>query len=221
MLRGAIFRRLKPLFHTLDLVYYQLARGPQGHGLAHPPAYWDERYWAGHLDMFDSIEDLPRYAMLSAYIGSLGGARARILDLGCGYGRLAELLGDGSFAAYVGIDISAVAVAHARARAAPNMRFEVRNLSTWEPGECFDIIVFNEVLYYLHDPVEVMLRHERALTTAGFMLVSMFRHGNSDIIWREIHKRFPPIAAVQLRNPRNELTDIRVLGRARPPAVFS
>lgn len=205
-------RLVKRAFHALDLAYYQFFLGPKGHGLPHERGDWDAKYWSGRLDMFDTLDELPRYAMIRGYVECFGQRQPAVLDVGCGSGRLRALLTTAAFEQYVGLDISGVAVDHAQRYAYPQSRFEVTDLTRWNSDERFDIIVFNEVLYYLHDPVGVLRRYSGFLNEDGLVIVSMFRHGNSDIIWRNIHRRFPTVGSINLTNDRGEVFEIRALG---------
>lgn len=72
-----------------------------------------------------------------------------VLDLGCGYGRIAsEFLGQGF--EYSGIDVSPDAVERAR-RDNPEGTFLVRNLNEWEPTTRFDAVCAFYVLVHFVD----------------------------------------------------------------------
>jgi SAM-dependent methyltransferase len=72
---------------------------------------------------------------------------ARILDYGCGYGRVAADLADAGFSNVVGVDIAPSLVARAR-RARPDLRFEVLERPPGLPADLgrFDVVLLVAVL---------------------------------------------------------------------------
>lgn len=74
---------------------------------------WDEQYISGRWEYLSSVEQVPRYAIIGAWVELLapGGS---ILDVGCGEGILIEWLR--SCSRYEGVDISQVAIARARSK---------------------------------------------------------------------------------------------------------
>jgi len=75
--------------------------------------------------------------------------RPSVMDLGCGYGRVAKQFHDNGFE-YLGIDVSPVAVARAQTEH-PNVEFEVRDLLTWTPEQKFDVVCALFVLVHFVD----------------------------------------------------------------------
>jgi 2-polyprenyl-3-methyl-5-hydroxy-6-metoxy-1,4-benzoquinol methylase len=106
-----------------------------------------------------------------------------ILDLGCAGGTLALRL-DAGFRHYHGVDISDVAIAKAKenleAARRPHLEHElqVSEIGEFNTSRQFDVIVFNEVLYYL--PLEkipaIIRRFGGMLTKDGVILVSLKEH---------------------------------------------
>lgn len=134
---------------------------------------WEAEYQTGKWNYLRNDDELPRYAILAGYLNERcsGGS---ILDLGCGDGVLCERLTPGSYGKYLGIDISAEAVARAAALDLAGARFACADVEQFELDESFDAIVINEVLYYFRDPVRVVERFAEALTARGVMLASMY-----------------------------------------------
>ena len=85
-------------------------------------AQWDEGFAAGKWDFLAGRAERARLALVAHYVRLAAPAGATILDLGCGEGLLLEALGDLPFARYVGVDLSAVAVARAATRWAAEPR---------------------------------------------------------------------------------------------------
>jgi 2-polyprenyl-3-methyl-5-hydroxy-6-metoxy-1,4-benzoquinol methylase len=136
---------------------------------------WQREYQAGGWQHLWSDDELPRYALVSAYLRQRcpGGS---LLDLGCGEGILCDRLWPGSFARYLGVDLSATAIAQASARHQSAASYLCADVESFVPApdERFDAIVFNEVLYYFADPAAVVARFAAFLKPDGFLLASLF-----------------------------------------------
>jgi SAM-dependent methyltransferase len=89
--------------------------------------------------------------------------RPGVLDVGCGDGTLYRRLRSHGYSRYVGIDLSPRAVALAAADA----RFCMADATAYRPEGPFDAIVFNEILYYLHQPVAEVARYAESLAGGG------------------------------------------------------
>lgn len=94
-----------------------------------------------------------------------------VLDVGCSQGVLQEGL---TYRRYVGIDSSAAGLAHAEARADARTRFLRADAQSYVPDEPPDAVVFNEVLYYVRRPVQVVERYVRLLAPDGVVVVSCY-----------------------------------------------
>jgi SAM-dependent methyltransferase len=99
---------------------------------------------------------------------------AAVLDVSCGEGILQAYLRPYGYAKYVGLDLSAAAIQQAAPYADERTVFLVQDASTYLPTEAFDAIIFNESLYYLHEPLAVVQHLARALTDIGIMLISLY-----------------------------------------------
>jgi 2-polyprenyl-3-methyl-5-hydroxy-6-metoxy-1,4-benzoquinol methylase len=194
-----------------SLAYFALVSGPRGRGRPRPAAGWDAQWQHGHWDYLVSEDELPRYAVIAGYIKSVAPPPA-VLDVGCGHGQLLAVLGGDSASRYHGIDISGEAIARARARYRDDhITFEAADLTTWNSGSRFPVVVINEVLYFIDDPVATVERYEALLERPGMMIISMFRHGNTRPIWRRLRRRFPLVDAAEVKNRLGEIIDIKIL----------
>ena len=132
-----------------------------------------------------------------------------ILDLGCGSGSTAVDLADASYTSYVGVDISDVALEHARARSARNGRtakntFCQSDISTFTPNGQFDVILFRDSLCYIPRPriVPVLHRYAQYLRPGA---VFVLRLANGDEKYRAIltlvEKHFTIVERTSFFNP--------------------
>lgn len=183
-----------------------------------PPETWDRQYREGALDFLDSLGELAHYAVTAGYLRSLF-TFPTILDVGCGHGRLLDLLEAFSFKSYVGIDLSVEAIRRATVRSRENTRFYVADFDQWEPTGRFTVIVFCESLNYAKHPVSALLRYARSLERNGGIIVSLYRHRNHGKIWRNIDRFFATVDSTTVRNRKRQTWNIRVLQTkiAAPP----
>jgi SAM-dependent methyltransferase len=103
-----------------------------------------------------------------------------ILDLGCGEGKTENELDQEAYTECVGVDISEVAIAKARAwtercgRGRKNL-FYCSDLESFVPLQQFDLILFRDSLYYLPEPkIETTLdRYSAFLKEGGCFVVRL------------------------------------------------
>jgi len=136
---------------------------------------WDKEFSGSKWDFIDNTAGDCVYPTLEKY--SLGGT---ILDLGCGPGNTANELAATVYRTYVGVDISAAALAKASKRSGENGRseknsFELSDIISYVPKEPFDVILFRESLY--HVPMgkikPVLERYAQFLKEGGVLIVRL------------------------------------------------
>ena len=147
-------------------------RGRRADGLLQTAEAWDAQYAAGRWDFLAGLSELARFSVLAGYIGHLK-PRAAVLDTGCGQGALLRALPDGGYSKYLGIDIAPSAIAVAERQLGGRGVFLVADCEAYTPTEPFDVIVFNEVLCCLRDPLLTVERYARSLRPGGMLLVSL------------------------------------------------
>lgn len=158
---------------------------------------WNREYAAGGWDWLRNLDELAHHAVLAAYVSRLapGGA---VLDMGCGEGVFQEQL-RGAAGRYVGVDFEA-AIMKAAPKTDAQTTFVVGDMNEFTTTDRFDAIVFNESLYYLHDPRGGMARYEAMLTPNGVFLVSMHGKARNDAIWAALDERYETLDAVIVEN---------------------
>ena len=75
---------------------------------------------------------------------------------------------------YLGIDLSSAASGKLAGVRDDRTSFICSDAATFAPAERFDAIVFNEILYYLHAPLDVFARYSDALNERGIIVVSTY-----------------------------------------------
>jgi len=135
---------------------------------------WESLYRQGAWEFLSQLDEISRYSVLVGYLHYLK-PRGATLDVGCGEGLLFDRLRSSGYSRYVGLDLSEVAIAALRSRQDETTRFLQADAETYVPDEVFDVIVFNESLYYFHDPLGVAQRYAQSLKPGGLLVVSLYQ----------------------------------------------
>jgi SAM-dependent methyltransferase len=164
-----LFDTQTPLSHALAsrVVAWDQARGNGDTPISQ--SLWERQYSTGHWDFLHTLAELGRFSVLVGYLRELKPDGA-LLDVGCGEGLLFKRLQPRSL--YLGIDISASAIS--KARAAGSGPFLCTDAEHFAVSDTYDVIVFNECLYYFMDPVGTVSRYASVLRPDGIMIVSTF-----------------------------------------------
>ena len=181
-------------------------------GAGADPVSSDAIYASGEWDKLRGVAEIGRYAVITGYCAHLG-ARS-VLDVGCGEGLLAESLARSGIGDYVGVDFSPVAIAKAEEKGISGARFVVGDADTYRPERRFDVIVFNEVLYYLQHPQRTVARLAEWLEPEGRIVVSVFRN-QTDWVWKAIEPIGACVDAMTIAHGSGLTWDLRLLRPTR------
>ncbi|GAB4294698.1 MAG: hypothetical protein Kow0098_16420 [Ignavibacteriaceae bacterium] len=144
---------------------------------------------------------MPRYSVIAGYIEIFFPGSASVLDLGCGYGILYEkvrLLNDHY---YLGVDISQEAINHAVSTYDKPELFICEDIEKYDPKRKFDVIIFNESLYYIDNPVGLVERYFNYLTDGGYIIISMWDYKErNNKIWKLLDKKFSEFDGIYYRH---------------------
>ena len=173
------------LDHAARWLQALVDRGRRTDGLLQSAQTWEAQYAAGRWDFLAELSELARFSVLAGYICHLKPGAA-VLDTGCGQGILLRRLPSSCYSRYVGIDISASAIAVAQRFQNERSTFLAADCEQYAPAEHFDVIVFNEVLCCFRDPLRTVERYATSLNRGGLLLVSMCTagRGSATILWR-------------------------------------
>jgi SAM-dependent methyltransferase len=195
-----------------DRLVQKFVRDPAGYGRPIAKEALDREYRSGNWDHFFGWDELPRNLVLAGAINFSFPDSPRVLDLGCGSGRLATVFRHYPFARFLGVDISSEAVARARALEIPRMEFIEASYETWRPDECFEAISFNECIGYAQDPAETLRAFTRHLAPGGLFFLSHFRFGAYAAQWRRMAGVCDTLHATAVMSADGtQIWDVRVL----------
>ncbi len=158
---------------------------------------WDEQFSQGQWDSLASLKEAGHNAIIAMYCHFLC-VEAEILDVGCGLANITNFL---KFKYYLGIDISEVAIQKAKEK--KNGEFQCVNADDFNTDKKFDIIIFNEVLYYL-DALGTLKKFETYLTEKGFFVISVWKHPQTMRLWDEINKIYFRLDSTEISHKDNQ-----------------
>ena len=187
-----------------------LLLAPAGYGRPVDQATVDGEYRSGAWDHFHQLPELPRQSIITGYVAAVHPNPA-ILDLGCGSGRLAQLLQPHPFRRYLGVDLSAEGIRLARALPLARCEFAEGNFETWRPAEKSDVIIFSECIGYARDPGELVAAFVPWLEPGGTVIISHFRYGHWSAQLRRVERHLQVFESTTVANERGQTWDIKLL----------
>ena len=195
---GKVTRRLR----------YELFQAPRGQGRPIAREAWEKMYREGAWDRLNDFNELGHYAVIAGYVRALS-ETATVWDIGCGHGRLLQLL-QPHFSSYIGVDISAEAIARAIALQIPRTTFEVSRFEDWSPRAKADMIIFNESITYTTRPSELVLTYANRLNPGGRIIISLVEYGNHRAAWRRIDEVVDLVSGVRIENELGQAWNVRM-----------
>jgi 2-polyprenyl-3-methyl-5-hydroxy-6-metoxy-1,4-benzoquinol methylase len=171
---------------------------------------WNTEYASGGWDWLRNIDERAHHSVLAGYAAYLkpGGS---LLDVGCGEGVFQEEL-RGAAGRYMGVDFEQ-AIQKAQHKVNAVTRFVVGDMNEFTTSEQFDVIVFNESIYYLHDTLAGVQRYESMLAPGGVLLISMHGKERNDALWTALDAHYRTLDRVTITNAR----DVRWTVKAMVP----
>ncbi len=152
-----------------------------------------QKYFADQAPVWNETRRLhaPEAEVEAAIVAAADKSYRRLLDIGCGAGRMLELLAPQADSA-VGVDLSPamLGVARAQLEQAGLRNVQLRQGDIYAlPVEAggFDLAVLHQVLHYLDTPARALREAARALAPGGrLILVDFAPHANE--VLRESHE---------------------------------
>jgi SAM-dependent methyltransferase len=140
---------------------------------------WNKQYKSGRWDSLQSEKEAKRYQQIITFIKKYAPANPSILDIGCGDGVLNLRMDDVEYSYFLGLDFSKISIEKAKAKNIAKSEFIAADAISYNPTRNFDVIVFNEAFYYIHDTEKenVLNRMISHLTPNGILITSIYREG--------------------------------------------
>jgi len=140
---------------------------------------WNKQYKSGRWDSLQSEKEAKRYQQIITFIKKYAPANPSILDIGCGDGVLNLRMDDVEYSYFLGLDFSKISIEKAKAKNIAKSEFIAADAISYNPTRNFDVIVFNEAFYYIHDTEKenVLKRMISHLTPNGILITSIYREG--------------------------------------------
>lgn len=141
---------------------------------------WNKQYRQGRWDNLNSSIEKGRYLKIKDFINQFAISEPKILDLGSGEGVLNKHLVDTDYSYFTGVDFSSVSIERAKQHSFRDADYFVADLHDYTPDKSYDVIIFNEAFYYIHDSEKenVLKRVLSKLNTNGILITSIYREGH-------------------------------------------
>jgi 2-polyprenyl-3-methyl-5-hydroxy-6-metoxy-1,4-benzoquinol methylase len=121
-----------------------------------------------------------------------------VLDIGCSQGILQEGL---TYGRYLGVDNCEQSVLLARPKCDRSTQFVCANGSDFVADQPPNVVVMNEVIYYLPDPIAAVEHHARRLARGGVVIVSIYaRNWSSRRLLRVLGARLELVESNLIRS---------------------
>lgn len=141
---------------------------------------WNRQYKQGRWQSLRSEKEALRYQKIIEYINRFSPKNPSILDIGCGDGLLTERISPEDYSYFLGLDFSKESIKIASEKNLPKAEFLAADAVKFQPQQDFDVIVFNEAFYYIHETEKqnVLDRMLSNLTDGGIIITSIYREGH-------------------------------------------
>jgi 2-polyprenyl-3-methyl-5-hydroxy-6-metoxy-1,4-benzoquinol methylase len=137
---------------------------------------WEDQYKSGAWDSLSNRDEFAHYTVVAGFIQQER-RPVSLLDVGCGEGVILKYLDLDSITRFTGVDIAQAALDRLQPRR-PEDRLICSGLEDFQPDDKWDVILFNEVLYYTRHPVRELRKFENCLNPGGYFVVSMYQKKN-------------------------------------------
>lgn len=168
---------------------------------------WNYQYDKGLWNGLENLNELARFSVLAGYVQFLKPNKPAVLEIGCGEGIMAQRIGTHHYESYLGTDVADVAIQLAEQRFGDvRTHFEAVDMNEFHTDKTFDIIIFNEAIYYLKPMVDKLVtQYVPMLKPDGLLIISMNTgpHADSERKWAEIEQAFAVVDSSLVETAKN------------------
>lgn len=168
---------------------------------------WNYQYDKGLWNGLENMDELARFSVLAGYVQFLKPNNPSILEVGCGEGILSQRIGRQHYGSFLGTDVANTAIEQAVQRFGDDQtRFEAIDMNVHQPNEKFDVVIFNEAIYYLKPMLDKLIfQYVPMLKPNGLLIISMNtgRHADGDAKWEQIEKAFTVVDSSFIETAKN------------------
>ncbi|MGO4878419.1 trans-aconitate 2-methyltransferase [Pedobacter psychrotolerans] len=171
---------------------------------------WEAQFKDGKWDYLYADQEALHYKSIAKFYRQYG--KGSMLDVGCGQGVLYHYLQQDIHPpeAYLGVDISDTAIMQAKT-SFPVARFEQMDFDNSRLEEQFDIIVFNECLYYFKKPFDKLASAiAKNLKPGGAVMVSIFYYAEHAVLWKKLNEQYQFLAVDEVTNDKGQMWKIGI-----------
>lgn len=198
------------IFNKISNIFYQRLSWRFALGNRVPRSIWDKQFSDGIWDYLYSENEKQHYQIIVSYLKHYTQAPS-LLDIGCGQGVLYHYLKESNNSIeYSGIDLSKWAIEIGK-KEFPEAHFSQLDFDREKLDKKFDVIVFNETLYYFNRPlktIEKVIKHN--LCPNGYLIISMCDYIGHDVIWEKLTKLYHPLKMDTVENQTGQRWKIAV-----------
>ena len=162
---------------------------------------WNTQYAQGFWDGLKSKLEEERFHAVRDFIYKYSD-NGKILEIGCGEGILQAKLNDGSFSKFVGIDLSEVAIKKAADLQSGIVQYLCADMEQFVPSEKYDIIIFNESIYYSSHPERLLKKYMKDLNENGVFIVSIYEGTRNLRVLNKLRRNFKSLESKKTINER-------------------
>jgi 2-polyprenyl-3-methyl-5-hydroxy-6-metoxy-1,4-benzoquinol methylase len=185
-----------------------------GYGSRVAKGVWEKQYGGTDWDFLFSEDEKAHYLAIIAQINNQSTA-PKMLDIGCGHGVLYNYFKKSLTVAfgYTGIDISENAIKKANEQF-PEADFKVVNYDFAPVNDKFNIVIFNEVVYYFVKPIKMLQKaFDENLLPGGVVVISMYKDaaGKNQLLWNTIGDQFKVLAQETVVNDKGASWTVKTI----------
>ncbi len=133
---------------------------------------WNHQYQSGRWDSLNDLSELGRFSIIAGYAQHLK-PNGKILEIGGGTGLLQQRFDQSKYSLYYSTDVSDLVIANAKKYEDEKTKYLVADMKSYIPDQTFDVIIFNEVVYYGLPLEQTLLHFNPYLTEGGIFIVSI------------------------------------------------